>query len=60
MQPQSIAIIGAGTAGLATAALLAQQGHAITLIEPAPALAPVRAASLFSPDGLTDLHHTVR
>ena len=56
MQPQSIAIIGAGTAGLATAALLAQQGHAITLIERAPALEPVGAGLLLQPAGLSVLH----
>ena len=52
MQSQSIAIIGAGTAGLATAALLARQGHAITLIERAPALEPVGAGLLLQPSGL--------
>jgi len=56
VQPQSIAIIGAGTAGLATAALLAQQGHAITLIERAPALEPVGAGLLLQPAGLSVLH----
>ncbi|MED5390080.1 MAG: NAD(P)/FAD-dependent oxidoreductase [Pseudomonadota bacterium] len=55
MQPQSIAIIGAGTAGLATAALLAGQGHHITLIERAEALAPVGAGLLLQPTGLSVL-----
>jgi len=55
MQPQSIAIIGAGTAGLATAALLAEQGHHITLIERAEALAPVGAGLLLQPTGLSVL-----
>lgn len=52
MQSQSIAIIGAGTAGLASAALLAQQGHQITLLERAEALAPVGAGLLLQPTGL--------
>lgn len=55
MQPQSIAIIGAGTAGLATAALLAEQGHHITLIERAETLAPVGAGLLLQPTGLAAL-----
>lgn len=55
MQPQSIAIIGAGTAGLATAARLAEQGHHITLIERAEALAPVGAGLLLQPSGLAVL-----
>lgn len=43
MNKQRIAIIGAGTAGLASAILLARQGHDITLFERAEALAPVGA-----------------
>lgn len=50
--PQRIAIIGAGTAGLATAALLARQQHHVTLIERVPALAPVGAGLLLQPSGL--------
>ena len=41
--PQRIAVIGAGTAGLAAATLLARQQHRVTLIERAPALTPVGA-----------------
>ena len=52
MPPQRIAIIGAGTAGLAAATLLARQQHQITLIERAPALAPVGAGLLLQPAGL--------
>lgn len=52
MKPQRIAIIGAGTAGLATAALLSRQGHDITLIERAGALAAVGAGILLQPSGL--------
>ncbi|MCK0154571.1 FAD-dependent monooxygenase [Alcanivorax sp. S6407] len=52
MQPQSIALIGAGTAGLATAAVLAEQGHRVTLIERAKTLEPVGAGLLLQPSGL--------
>jgi len=55
MQPQRIAIIGAGTAGLATATFLARQHHEITLIERAPALTPVGAGLLLQPTGLAVL-----
>ncbi|MBZ2188010.1 FAD-dependent monooxygenase [Alcanivorax sp. JB21] len=55
MQRQHIAIIGAGTAGLATAIFLARQGHHITLIEQAPALTPVGAGILLQPAGLVVL-----
>lgn len=52
LQPQSIAIVGAGTAGLATATLLADQGHRITLVERAEKLEPVGAGLLLQPTGL--------
>lgn len=52
LKPQRIAIIGAGTAGLSAATLLARQGHAITLMEQAPALTPVGAGLLLQPPGL--------
>ena len=35
--PESIAIIGAGLVGAATALVLAEAGHAVTVIDPAPA-----------------------
>ncbi|MFC6330521.1 NAD(P)-binding protein, partial [Alloalcanivorax gelatiniphagus] len=35
MKPQAIGVVGAGTAGLASACLLARQGHRDTLIEQA-------------------------
>lgn len=50
--PQRIAVIGAGTAGLAAATLLARQQHQVTLIERAPALTPVGAGLLLQPSGL--------
>lgn len=52
LKPQRIAIIGAGTAGLASAILLARQGHHITLFERASALNPVGAGLLLQPAGL--------
>ena len=55
MKPQAIAVVGAGTAGLASACLLARQGHRVTLIEQAPAPAPVGAGLLLQPSGLTVL-----
>ncbi len=55
MHKQRIAIIGAGTAGLASAILLARQGHDVTLFERAGALAPVGAGILLQPSGLAAL-----
>lgn len=52
MKPLNIAIIGAGTAGLAAASLLAKQSHRISLYEKVPALAPVGAGLLLQPSGL--------
>lgn len=55
VQRQRIAIIGAGTAGLAAAIFLARQNHQITLIERAPALTPVGAGLMLQPTGLSVL-----
>lgn len=52
MKNQRIAIIGAGTAGLATAAFLGRQGHEITVIERAQSLTAVGAGILLQPSGL--------
>lgn len=52
MKHQRIAIIGAGTAGLAASILLARQGHHITVFERADALTPVGAGLLLQPAGL--------
>ncbi len=57
MKILKIAVIGAGTAGLATAALLAQQGHSICLFEKAPALTPLGAGLLLQPAGLAVFEH---
>lgn len=55
MIPQRIAVIGAGTAGLAAATLLAREAHAITLFERVTRLAPVGAGILLQPSGLAAL-----
>lgn len=55
MKNQHIAIVGAGTAGLATAILLGRQGHQVTLIERAKALTSVGAGILLQPSGLSVL-----
>jgi len=52
MRKQRIVIIGAGTAGLATATLLARQGHEVTLVERAKALTAVGAGILLQPSGI--------
>ncbi len=46
-----ILIAGAGTAGLASAALLARNGHEVCVIEAFSALAPVGAGLLIQPSG---------
>lgn len=51
------AIIGAGTAGLATATLLAKQGFKISIFERAEALNPVGAGLLLQPVGLAVFEH---
>ena len=57
MKPLNIAIIGAGTAGLAAASLLAEQGHHIHLFEKARELEPVGAGLLLQPAGLAVFEH---
>lgn len=51
------AIIGAGTAGLATAILLAQQNIHVTIFEKAEKLEPVGAGLLLQPSGLAVFEH---
>lgn len=53
------AIVGAGTAGLAAAILLAQQNIHVTIFEKAAALEPVGAGLLLQPSGLAVLEHLV-
>jgi len=50
-----IAIVGAGTAGLATAIFLARQGFAVRLLERVEHLQPVGAGILLQPSGLAVL-----
>ncbi|MGE8499163.1 MAG: FAD-dependent oxidoreductase [Pseudomonas sp.] len=55
MKGLPIAIVGAGTAGLASALLLARQGFEVHLLERVPALQAVGAGVLLQPSGLAVL-----
>ncbi|TBV05396.1 FAD-dependent oxidoreductase [Phytopseudomonas dryadis] len=55
MKNSPIAIVGAGTAGLAAATLLARQGWRVELLERVPQLQPVGAGILLQPSGLAVL-----
>lgn len=57
MKTLHFAIIGAGTAGLATAALLARQGFQVSIFEKAQHLDPVGAGLLLQPAGLAVFEH---
>lgn len=57
MKTPHFAIIGAGTAGLATAILLARAGNHVTLFEQAHELTPVGAGLLLQPAGLAVFEH---
>src|SRR3954467_11470477 len=46
-----VGIVGAGTAGLATAALLARAGDVVEILERAPSPGPVGAGLLLQPTG---------
>ncbi len=48
----SIAIVGCGTAGQASAILLARAGHQVRVFEQAPEIGPVGAGLLLQPTGL--------
>lgn len=51
MRRSRIALVGFGVAGATAAALLADQGHDVTIFEQAPALEPVGAGVLLQPSG---------
>jgi len=51
-KPISIAIIGAGIGGLATAALLTRQGHVVRVFEQAPAFSRVGAGIQMAPNAV--------
>lgn len=57
MKLPHFAIIGAGTAGLASAILLARAGHHVTLFEQVETLSPVGAGLLLQPAGLAVFEH---
>ncbi|RPE28177.1 hypothetical protein EC846_3063 [Acinetobacter sp. BIGb0102] len=57
MKTPHFAIVGAGTAGLATAILLARVGNQVTLFEQVDELSPVGAGLLLQPAGLAVFEH---
>ncbi|EXB25111.1 FAD binding domain protein [Acinetobacter baumannii 1437282] len=57
MKLPHFAIIGAGTAGLTSAILLARAGHHVTLFEQVETLSPVGAGLLLQPAGLAVFEH---
>lgn len=57
MKTPHFAIIGAGTAGLATAILLAREGNHVTIFEQVDDLSPVGAGLLLQPVGLAVFEH---
>lgn len=57
MKSLHFAIIGAGTAGIATAIILAKQNIRVTLFEKAMSLDPVGAGLLLQPAGLAVFEH---
>jgi 2-polyprenyl-6-methoxyphenol hydroxylase-like FAD-dependent oxidoreductase len=52
MTPRRIAIVGYGSAGQASAVLLARDGHEVTVFERVPQPGPVGAGFLLQPSGL--------
>ncbi|USA46234.1 FAD-dependent monooxygenase [Acinetobacter sp. C26M] len=57
MKTPHFAIVGAGTAGLATAILLAREGNHVTIFEQVDELSPVGAGLLLQPAGLAVFEH---
>ena len=56
MPPVKVSIAGAGIAGLASAALLARAGHAVTVYDQFDAPAPVGSGLMLQPVGMQVLH----
>ncbi|WP_437883031.1 FAD-dependent oxidoreductase [Pseudomonas sp. LRF_L74] len=52
---KDLAIVGAGTAGLATAIYLARQGYRVRVLDQVPALGPIGAGVLLQPAGMAVL-----
>lgn len=52
-----VGVVGFGVAGAATAYLLARDGHAVTLLERAPAVEPIGAGVLLQRSGQEALQH---
>lgn len=55
MKPLSIAIVGSGTSGLAAAAFLTRDGHAVTIFERFESPRPLGAGIMLQPTGLACL-----
>ena len=55
MKALRIAIVGFGSAGAASAILLARDGHLVSLFERAPESSPIGAGFLLQPTGLSVL-----
>jgi 2-polyprenyl-6-methoxyphenol hydroxylase-like FAD-dependent oxidoreductase len=55
-KPRNVAVIGAGTAGLAAAIALAQKGHTVVVFEKHSHIAPVGAGILIQPNGVDALN----
>jgi len=53
---RSIAVVGAGVAGLATALACARAGHRVQVFEQVPAFAPVGAGIQLGPNATRVLH----
>lgn len=56
MPPYRVGIVGAGTAGLASAIALARTGHGVEVFEKHPGLAALGAGVLIQPQGVAALH----
>ncbi len=57
MQPQRLIIAGAGIGGLTAAIALARAGHAVEVLEQAPALGEIGAGVTLAPNAMRVYHH---